>query len=168
MTVYIGLGANLDHPLYGAPQRTLCRGLALLADIGVQPVRLSRWYRSSPVPVSDQPWYINAVAEVRTGLGPDATLAALHRVEDAMGRVRAAADAPRWIDLDLLDYDSIEKFSSSNGLAILPHPRLHTRAFVLLPLADLAPDWVHPVQRLGLGRLLAQVTADQQVLPISD
>ena len=118
--------------------------------------------------MSDQPWYINSVSEVRTGLGPDATLAALHRVEDALGRVRGAADAPRWIDLDLLDYDSIEKACSSNGLATLPHPRMQARAFVLLPLADLAPDWVHPVRRLGLGRLLAEVAAEQQVLPVSD
>ncbi len=168
MTVYIGLGANLDHPRHGSPRRTLGRALARLADVGVEPVRLSRWYRSSPVPPSDQPWYVNAVAEIRTGLGPDATLAALHRVEDAFSRMRGERDAARWIDLDLLDYNLLIKYNNNNGLSILPHPRLHFRAFVLLPLAELAPAWRHPISLEVITTLIARLPPEQKISPLSD
>jgi 2-amino-4-hydroxy-6-hydroxymethyldihydropteridine diphosphokinase len=168
MGVYIGLGANLDHPRFGNPRRTLGRALRRLADVGVQPVRVSRWYRSSPVPRSDQPWYVNAVAEVLTGLGPDATLAALHRIEDAFGRVRAARDAARWIDLDLLDYHYIIKCNKDRGLSALPHPKLHLRAFVLLPLADLDPTWRHPVLRESITSLIGQLPREQEIAPLND
>lgn len=168
MTIYIGLGANLDHPRFGSPQRTLSRALARLAEVGVEPIRLSHWYRSNPIPVSDQPWYVNAVAEVRTGLGPEATLAALHRIEDEFGRVRGERNAPRWIDLDLLDYDGIEKGSKNNVMCILPHPRLHERAFVLLPMADLAPEWRHPTLHDTVATLLARLPQGQRVMPLDD
>lgn len=168
MAIYIGLGANLDHPRHGSPRRTLGRALAGLADIGVEPVRLSRWYRSSPVPLSDQPWYVNAVAEIRTGLGPDATLAALHRIEDAFGRVRGERDAARWIDVDLLDYNSLIKMNKNNGISILPHPRLQFRGFVLLPLADLAPAWRHPVSLETIATLIMRLPTEQKITPLSD
>ncbi len=168
MPIYIGLGANLDHPRYGSPQRTLAAALDALAGVGVRPVRHSRWYRSSPMPPSGQPWYVNAVAQVLTGLGPDATLAALHRVEDAFGRVRRQRDEARVIDLDLLDYDSIVKENNLNGLARLPHPRLEMRAFVLLPLEELASGWRHPVSRASIATLIARLPADQQIAPLSD
>jgi 2-amino-4-hydroxy-6-hydroxymethyldihydropteridine diphosphokinase len=134
----------------------------------VAPVRLSRWYRTSPMPPSAQPWYVNAVAEVRTGLGPDATLATLHRIEDAFGRVRGERDGPRWIDLDLLDYHSIIKDNYNNGLSVIPHVNLHVRGFVLLPLADLAPAWRHPVSQVSIATLIAQLPPDQVVVPLDD
>jgi len=168
MGVYIGLGANLDHPRYGNPRRTLQRALERLADVGVRPVRVSRWFRSSPVPRSDQPWYINAVAQVLSGLGPDATLASLHRIEDAFGRVRAERNAARWIDLDLLDYESILKSNKNSGISILPHPKLHVRAFVLLPLADLDPMWRHPVLRESVTTLIGRLPKEQEIAPLSD
>lgn len=168
MSIYIGLGANLDHPRHGWPRRTLRRALSHLADVGVKPVRVSRWYRSSPVPASDQPWFVNAVAEVRTGLAPDATLAALHRVEDAFGRTRGERDAARWIDLDLLDYNGVIKLNNNNGLSNLPHLRLQDRAFVLLPLADLAPTWRHPVSRQLITTMIARLPSGQRILPLSD
>ncbi len=161
MSIYIGLGANLSHPEFGPPTRTLARALATLSDRGVRPVRLSHWYRTAPVPVSDQPWYFNAVAEVVTGLGPDALLATLHGVEDHFGRVRSVRNAPRFIDLDLLDYNSINKPLNKIGLSILPHVRLEERAFVLLPLRDVAPDWRHPVTGTPIDALIAALPAEQ-------
>jgi 2-amino-4-hydroxy-6-hydroxymethyldihydropteridine diphosphokinase len=167
MPIYIGLGANLDHPRHGDPRRTLSRALDCLDDVGVHRTNLSRWFKSSPVPPSDQPWYVNAVAEVRTGLGPEATLAALHRVEDLFGRTRSVRDAPRWIDLDLLDYDSLIMPSDENRFCILPHPRLELRAFVLMPLLDVAPDWHHPVTGEAMPALLARLPPEQKVEPLS-
>jgi 2-amino-4-hydroxy-6-hydroxymethyldihydropteridine diphosphokinase len=105
---------------------------------------------------------------VRTGLGPDATLAALHRVEDAFGRVRGERNGPRWIDLDLLDYDGIIKYNDNNGISILPHVRLHERAFVLRPLADVAPDWRHPVSQAAVATLIARLPLEQTVALIGD
>ncbi|TXL70684.1 2-amino-4-hydroxy-6-hydroxymethyldihydropteridine diphosphokinase [Vineibacter terrae] len=168
MAIYIGLGANLDHPRHGSPRRTLSRALSCLADIGVVPRRMSRWYRTSPVPPSGQSWYINVVAEITTGLGAEATLAALHRIEDMFGRVRTERDAPRWIDLDLLDYDSVVISNKNSARISLPHPRMHERAFVLLPLAELAPQWRHPVLGEAITALIARLPTEQQIAPLSD
>jgi len=168
MSIFIGLGANLDHPRYGSPVETLSRALARLEDVGVKLVRRSRWYRTSPVPVSDQPWYINAVAEIRTGLGPESTLAALNRIEELFGRVRSERDAPRWIDLDLLDYNGDIKSNNNNKLINLPHLKLHERAFVLLPLAELAPAWRHPVLREAITALIARLPPAQKIAPLDD
>jgi 2-amino-4-hydroxy-6-hydroxymethyldihydropteridine diphosphokinase len=158
--IYIGLGANLPHPQYGAPRQTLEAALAALDHRAVRPLRLSPWYRTAPVPVSDQPWYLNAVAEVSTDLSPDALLAEMHAVEADFGRVRSARNAARFVDLDLLDFRG-EVAEGAAGKATLPHPRLAERAFVLRPLADLAPDWRHPVSGLPIGALVAGLPADQ-------
>lgn len=161
MSVYIGLGANLPHPEFGPPPRTLQQALACLNDRGVRLVRRSPWYRTAPVPVSDQPWYVNAVAQVATGLGPDALLATLHGVEDLFGRVRSVRDAPRFIDLDLLDYKSMHNDLNNLGLSRIPHARIQERAFVLLPLRDVAPDWRHPVTGASIDALIAAQPAGQ-------
>jgi 2-amino-4-hydroxy-6-hydroxymethyldihydropteridine diphosphokinase len=159
-TIYVGLGGNMAHPDYGSPIQTLTAALADLSrrDIIVQ--RLSPWYRSAPVPVSEQPWFVNAVAEVTTNLSPDRLLEELHAVEGAFGRVRTVANAPRAIDLDLLDYRGAIARPGS-GRAVLPHPRLAERAFVLRPLADLAPEWRHPVSGKTVQALVAALPADQ-------
>jgi 2-amino-4-hydroxy-6-hydroxymethyldihydropteridine diphosphokinase len=159
-SIYIGLGSNLPHPTYGSPVETLTAALAHLRGRGIEIRRLSPWYRSAPVPVSDQPWYVNAVAEIATDLPADRVLAILHEVEEAFGRVRSTPNAPRRIDLDLLDFCG-EIASGGAGRATLPHPRMANRAFVLRPLADLAPDWRHPVSASPIGALVAALPTDQ-------
>ena len=160
--VFIALGANLDHPLYGPPRRALEAALEELGRRDVAVLRISPWYRTAPVPASDQPWYVNAVAEVETSLSADALLARLHEVEDAFGRVRTVPNAARRIDLDLLDFHG-EIAAGGPGRAILPHPRMEGRAFVLRPLADLAPDWRHPRTGASIQALLAALPADQVI-----
>jgi 2-amino-4-hydroxy-6-hydroxymethyldihydropteridine diphosphokinase len=138
---------------------------AALGELGRRDIRtrrLSPWYRSAPVPVSDQPWYVNAVAEISTDLPPDGLLAEMHAVEAAFGRVRSARNAARFIDLDLLDFCG-EIAPGGAGKATLPHPRLAERAFVLRPLADLAPDWHHPASGLPIDALVARLPADQVI-----
>lgn len=160
--VFVALGANLDHPTYGPPRQSL---EAALKDLGRRRViirRVSPWYRTAPVPASDQPWYVNAVAEVETELGADALLAQLHEVEDAFGRVRTVPNAARLIDLDLLDFNG-EIATGGPGRAILPHPRMEGRAFVLRPLADLAPQWRHPRTGVSIQALLASLPAGQSI-----
>ena len=161
-SIFIGAGANLAHPSYGQPRETLMAAFAALARRGIATRRLSPWYRSAPVPASDQPWYVNVVAEVATDLAADRLLAELHAVEEAFGRVRTVANAARFIDLDLLDFCG-EIAPGGSGQATLPHPRMAERAFVLRPLADLAPEWRHPVTGSPLQALVAGLPADQVI-----
>jgi 2-amino-4-hydroxy-6-hydroxymethyldihydropteridine diphosphokinase len=158
--VLIGLGGNLASPGYGAPRRTLTAALAALAGEGIAVAARSAWYKSAPVPPSDQPWYVNAVAALATELDPFSLLAALQRVERRFGRVRGARNAARTVDLDLLDHDGLE---IETAALVLPHPRLHQRRFVLAPLAELAPDWRHPRLGLTAAQLLARLTTRQRV-----
>ena len=158
--IYIGLGGNLPHPRYGAPKATLEVALACLGRRGIEVRQVSPWYRTAPVPASDQPWYINAVAEISTNLSADRLLAELHAVEEAFGRVRSVANAPRLIDLDLLDFRG-EIAPGGPGKATLPHPRMTGRAFVLRPLADLAPDWRRPRTAASIDALVAALPRDQ-------
>ncbi len=158
--IYIGLGANLPHPRFGPPRQTLEAALAELGQRGVGIARVSPWYKTAPVPASDQPWYVNATAEVETAWLADRLLATLHVVEDGFGRVRSVPNAPRLIDLDLLDFKG-EIAAGGPGKATLPHPRLAERAFVLRPLADLAPDWRHPISGQSIRQLIAALPAGQ-------
>jgi 2-amino-4-hydroxy-6-hydroxymethyldihydropteridine diphosphokinase len=134
--------------------------LAALEGHGVTVRRVSPWYRTAPVPASEQPWYFNAVAEISTDLPPDRLLAELHAMEEEFGRVRSIPNAPRIIDLDLLDYCG-EIAAGGPGKATLPHPRMTGRAFVLRPLADVAPDWHHPVSGTSIQVLVAALPAGQ-------
>lgn len=160
--IYIALGANLDHPEYGPPRRVLEAALVELGRRGVAVRRVSPWYRTAPVPASDQPWYVNAVAEVATDLSADRLLALLHDVEDVFGRVRTVPNAARLIDLDLLDFGG-EIAVGGPGKATVPHPRMEGRAFVVRPLADLDPAWRHPLTGASIQALLAALPADQAI-----
>ena len=139
-TAFIALGSNL-----GDPESQVRRGFAALAELPQTRLEAaSSLYRSAPVGHADQPDFINAVAQLSTGLAPQALLAALLAVEARFGRERSFANAPRTLDLDLLLYDAVTL--SEPGLSV-PHPRMHQRAFVLAPLTEIAPDCVIP----GLG-----------------
>ena len=158
--LFIGLGANLTPDGYASPREGCVAALSALADEGVHLSALSHWYESAPVPISNQPWYLNAVAEATTELNAASTLAALHNIERRFGRVRTERNAARVLDLDLLDFAGM--VSDTSKLA-LPHPRLHERAFVLLPLGEICPDWVHPVSGIAIQDLIAMIPAEQQI-----
>lgn len=135
--VFVGLGANL-----GDARATVLWALAALDTLpGTRCVASSHLYRSAPV-LATGPDFINAAAELRTGLEPAALLHALHALEREQGRQRPFRNAPRTLDLDLLVFG--ERVEQTPELT-LPHPRLHERAFVLLPLLELAPDLTHPL-----------------------
>jgi 2-amino-4-hydroxy-6-hydroxymethyldihydropteridine diphosphokinase len=163
--IFIGLGANLPSPRYGAPRATLTAALERLAAAGVRIAARSPWYESAPVPVSDQPWYVNAVARVETALTPEALLALLNQVEEAFGRVRGERNAPRIIDLDIIAYGDLVVRGAAPPL--LPHPRMADRAFVLLPLRDIAPGWRHPQLGRSVEALIAALPPDQTARPVA-
>lgn len=130
---YVALGANIGEPL-----RQVEAGFAALAALpGTRLAARSSLYRSAPVGYADQPDFINAVAAVDTGLEPQALLAALLGIERAHGRVRDFPNAPRTLDLDIVLYG--ERVIHEPGLTV-PHARMLERAFVMLPLAEIAPD----------------------------
>ena len=162
--ILLGLGANLDHPDYGPPRRTLEAALEALRQAGVGVLARSRWYRSAPVPASDQPWFVNGVAEVETDLSPAELLDLLHGIEAEMGRQRRVRNEARIIDLDLLIHG--ETVSAPGESPVLPHPRLAERAFVLLPLAELAPDWRHPATGQSVTEMIRALPLDQTAEPI--
>jgi 2-amino-4-hydroxy-6-hydroxymethyldihydropteridine diphosphokinase len=118
---------------------------------GARLTALSHWYATSPLPASDQPDYINGVARLEGSLTPEALLARLQRIERAAGRVRSVANAPRTLDLDIVAMGGLVRESPD---PVLPHPRAHLREFVLRPLRDVAPEWIHPAMGRSVDELL--------------
>lgn len=130
---FVGIGSNLDDPV----SRVRAAIVALDRVRESRVVSRSSLYRTAPVGFLDQPAFINAVAGVETGLAPRELLDAMFEIEKEHGRVRSVRNAPRTLDLDLLLYGALS--ISEPGL-VVPHPRMHERAFVLAPLAEIAPD----------------------------
>lgn len=147
-TAYVALGSNL-----GDPRQQVLDAFDALA--GMPHSRLlarSRLYRTPPWGVLDQPWFVNAAAQLDTALEPPALLDALQAIERRAGRVRGVRYGPRTLDLDLLHMDGVRR---AGARLTLPHPRIAERAFVLLPLAELAPDLELP----GQGRVAELLAA---------
>jgi len=163
--ILVGLGSNLAAPGLQSSQDVLENAVKSLKMRGVSLLRCSSWFRSAPVPVSDQPWFLNGVAVVATDLAPQRLLATLHEVEAEYSRVRSVRNASRTLDLDLLAYGA-RVIDEPEGLK-LPHPRLAERAFVLEPLVEVAPDWRHPITGLTATEMLARLPAGQVVERLS-
>lgn len=154
--IYIALGANLPSSA-GAPAETLRRALAALPSRGVAVEAVSPFYRSAAWPDPKDPPFVNAVAKVRTKLTPADLMRVLLQIETEFGRKRSLKNAPRTLDLDLIDYAGLVTDAAH---LLLPHPQLQERVFVLKPLSDLAPDWRHPVTGQTVTDLLTIVGED--------
>lgn len=169
--ILIALGANLKGA-DGAPPldtvRAAAAGLDALAGLRLR--ALSRWFLTEPVPPSGQPPYVNGVALLGAEHAyeepdPAALLARLQAMEARAGRVRGERNAARTLDLDIIAMGDAGQMVRAAPDPVLPHPRAHLRAFVLLPLLDVAPGWVHPVLRRSARELLGALPC-QDVRPI--
>lgn len=167
--ILVGLGANLPHPNFGTPEQTLRAALTEMAVAGLAVKAVSRFFASPPYPAElvGQPWYVNAVAEIVSEQEPEDILATLHEIEWRFGRVRDKRWAPRFLDLDLLCYHDRVLDGQGHGQPVLPHPRMTERAFVMVPLMDIAPGWVHPVSGDRADTLLAVCDAGG-IRPVSE
>jgi 2-amino-4-hydroxy-6-hydroxymethyldihydropteridine diphosphokinase len=161
MLVYIGIGSNQGDPLENC--RRAVEGIA--SDGRNRLVQCSSFYRTEPVGKRDQDWFVNGVVLVDTSLGPEEMLEFLLSLEKKMGRIRSERWGPRIIDLDILVCG--EEVIENERLQI-PHPRLHERRFVLIPLREISPDLRHP--RLGktISQILSELEGEEKVLPLRE
>ncbi len=143
MVYFLGLGSNL-----GRRGANLARARRLLEKKGVRILKMSSIYETEPVDLADQPWFLNQVLEVRSDRDPSALLGLAKGIEAEMKRLPSVAKGPRVIDIDIL---AAGRLILEAPRLVIPHPRLHLRNFVLAPLGEIAPRFVHPV----LGRTVA-------------
>jgi len=159
---YIGLGSNQGDKLRNCREAVDAMGRIP----GCRIAGVSRFYRTAPVGVENQDWYVNGVAALSVRIFPRELLEALLDIERRMGRVRTGKWGPRTIDLDILAYGN--RVIEEPDL-VIPHPLMHLRRFVLVPLADLSADWTHPVLGTNAAEILEGISEkDQRVLPLED
>ena len=158
-TAFISLGSNLKRDNKLSLKENLETILMTFPENNIFVKKISNWYESEPIPLSNQPWFINAVVKVSTNTSPEELLYKLHKIENFFGRERSILNASRTIDLDLIDYQGLIKRDS----LILPHPRMHLRLFVLLPMQDIEPNWVHPVLKYSIKELITNYTSNQKI-----
>ncbi|MFP4098430.1 MAG: 2-amino-4-hydroxy-6-hydroxymethyldihydropteridine diphosphokinase [Alphaproteobacteria bacterium] len=159
--VFIGLGANLinkngDHPIQSLQKAA--RFLQAHKDVEV--MAASSIWKSAPVPLSDQPWYHNAVCKIKTTLSPQELLILVASIENKAGRVRLHRNEARVLDLDILSYN---RQQIDQPHLTIPHPRMHERAFVLYPLQEIASDWTHPVTGKTIGEMIENLDPNQEI-----
>jgi 2-amino-4-hydroxy-6-hydroxymethyldihydropteridine diphosphokinase len=153
---YLGIGSNLGNPIENC--RTALREIASLKD--VQVLRRSSLYRTEPVGDTPQNWFVNGVVEVRTTFKALQLIKALQRVEQALGRERNERWGPRTIDIDILLYG--REIIKTESL-VVPHPEMHKRRFVLVPINEIAPYEIHPLYGVSMKGLLDRLEDDHAV-----
>jgi 2-amino-4-hydroxy-6-hydroxymethyldihydropteridine diphosphokinase len=157
----IALGGNLPG-VYPSMALALAAAAGSLPEAGFEVLRVSRWWSSAAWPDASDPPFLNGVVLARTALEPDAALRALHGIESAFGRDRGAANAPRTLDLDLI---ALGRTVLKGPPIVLPHPRAAERLFVMGPLAEIAPEWTHPVSGETAEKLASEATIGQDAVP---
>jgi len=161
--IFIGIGSNLISETYGSPISNCEAAFELISQNRVDILYQSSWYETAPIPTSAQQNFVNGVVAVKTNLDSLQLLNVLLAIEIEMGRQRSEPNAARIIDLDLLSFNAE---IVDNDCLTLPHPRLTERVFVVQPIAEIAPDWRHPISGLLITEILAGLT-DQDFKLIS-
>ena len=152
--IIIGIGGNIksedgDHPI-----KVAMKAIRYLKDYSINITNKSSWYETEPIPKSDQPNFFNCIVLAKTDLNELDVLKSLHEIEYRLGRKRILVNEPRAIDLDLIDYSN--KILKNKEI-IIPHPRAHQRRFVMEPLAELDKNWIHPVLKINIKKILGEL-----------
>ncbi|EUK18987.1 2-amino-4-hydroxy-6-hydroxymethyldihydropteridine diphosphokinase [Commensalibacter papalotli (ex Botero et al. 2024)] len=164
--IIIAVGSNLggvwsDTP-YGMCQEAL-RRLSVKLQCSI---KQSCWYQTSPIPPSSQPLYTNGVVALDVKIKPIDLLNILNEMEKEAGRVRQKLNDARPLDLDILDVNG--EIINDIPKLIVPHPRMHQRGFVLYPLRDIDPEWIHPISHKSVDQLISELPSDQEIIPFID
>ena len=152
--IIIGIGGNINSNDGSHPVLVANKAINLLKNYSIEVTEQSCWYETEPIPKSDQPNFFNCVVFANTILNELDVLKSLHQIEKEFGRIRRKVNEARVIDLDLIDYSS--KILKNDEI-IIPHPRAHTRRFVMEPLAELNPKWVHPILKKNAYEILKKI-----------
>lgn len=158
--ILIGIGANLIPKGFSTIQDGLFAAMNMLYEYEIENVQCSSWYKTTPVPRSSQPLFINAVFSATCDAEPRQLLSYLNEIEARIGRVRTEKNEARVIDLDILDFNSM--IIELENL-IIPHPRMHLRAFVLVPLHEIRKDYIHPLTKEPILSLIKKLPVDQDI-----
>ncbi len=156
----ISIGANMCNPDGLSPLETCKKAIQILKKKEISLIIKSDWYLTDPMPISLQPKYVNCALYCKSYHTSYEILKILHEVESYLGRIRILKNMARCIDLDLIDYDQRIRKSS---FLVLPHPRMHLRKFVLLPLRDIKPRWHHPKYKKNISYYLKKITKQKIV-----
>ena len=152
--IIIGIGGNIKSNDGSHPVIVAKKAINLLKNYSIEITDQSSWYETEPIPKSDQPNFFNCVVFANTKLNELDVLNSLHLIEHEFGRIRKKVNESRVIDLDLIDYSN--KILTNEEITI-PHPRAHKRRFVMEPLAELNPNWVHPILRKNVFQILKKI-----------
>ena len=194
----IGIGSNLPSEGYTSPLETCLAALHRLQNNPLHSehsqmlhiVNCSRWYRCPPVPISEQPWFVNAVFSCISALPPKQCLLWLHKIEQDFGRIRRTRNEARTLDLDIIlqpttpmksapeslklqQYNSFQDLQNQLGdhqsiSPLIPHPRMNDRHFVLYPLQDICPDFIHPTNKVHICDLIKKLDTTYDIYPIEE
>ena len=148
-SIYLGIGSNL-----GNKKKNIVKAKFELSENNIKILQSSNYYESISWPNSKNPKFLNIVIEIKTYLKPLELLNICKKIEKNLGRKKSVRNSPRTCDIDILDYNN----KSFNNDITLPHPRMHKRNFVLLPLFEVNKDWVHPVSKNHIKRLILSLT----------
>ena len=162
--IYIGIGSNLNGKNNETPLQN-CKKAVVELKKEVNICKISSWYKSEPIPVSNQPWFINGIIEISTNKSSLDLLEFILSIEKVFGRVREKKNEARILDLDIIDYK--KKILYIKNKLIIPHPRMHERSFVLQPLSELNPKWMHPIKKKGIKELIRNLNDKQKISKIS-
>jgi 2-amino-4-hydroxy-6-hydroxymethyldihydropteridine diphosphokinase len=162
--ILIGIGSNLPSESFGSPMKNCTEAVKILkSKILIEDI--SSWYESEPIPKSDQPWYVNGVLNINTDLNPLAVLNLLHKIESDFGRIRGKKNESRILDLDLLTFNDL---IIDTKKLIIPHPRMHLRSFVMKPIVDINPNWIHPKLEINSKNIMKRIEKGQRIKKIKN
>ena len=152
--IIIGIGGNLKSSDGNHPIKVAMKAIRYFNDYSIKVTDQSSWYETEPIPKSEQPNFFNCIVFANTFLNELDVLKSLHEIEDKLGRRRRVVNEARVIDLDLIDFSS--KILRNKEI-VVPHPRAHQRRFVMEPIAELDKNWVHPILKINVNKILKKL-----------